>query len=112
MHVATNLSKIQQAVYDLDQQQVRVKDIADRLGISPNRATNVKTQLKKLGLSVKQWHRPAGQGPTRTVKTTSAGLARQFCSCGLSLPCNGCLVGRSGYVQPENTQAAMSWNLI
>lgn len=86
------LTPVQQKVYDLDQQQIRPTKIAELTGLRVSRVANVKNQLKRLGYSVTVWHVYGNPKPVKPASGSSKTRhVRQFCKCGLTLPCNSCL---------------------
>lgn len=111
------LTAVQQKVYDLDLAGQTPSKIAEQTGLSLARVSNVRKRLRELGYEVLEWRkkRPANdnadpvQEPTRPVPPCVVSrFVRQFCRCGLTLPCNQCLDSTElgAYSQPAETETA------
>lgn len=115
------LTTVQQKVYDLDLAGNTPSKIAEATGLSLARVSNVRKRLRDLGYKVIEWRqkRPANDNavpiePELAVFDLMDALktalkkkepARQFCRCGLTLPCNQCLdeIELGATCQPKDT---------
>jgi len=91
------LTDNQRLVLDLSRLLKRPSEIATATGLGLNQVANIKSKLAARGYTLPRFKRTPQEllealeaNPPKPRKLKPVAAERQFCKCGLTLPCNNC----------------------